>query len=229
MAELIVTTSWDDGSESDLALSDLLVKHGIRGTFYISKNYLDTPLKADDLKTLSKHHEIGAHTLNHTTLTEVSHSKAKEEIEGSKAYLENLLEQQIYMFCYPYGKYNKTIEAIVRAAGFKAARTCEHARSDRVADPFEWNISLHASNGSPLMSLKICLKSGISVRSLLDWEIRAKLLFNAALRRGGIYHIWGHSQEISKKDEWDKLDRVLDFISNREGVKYLTNGEIFNS
>ncbi len=30
-------------------------------------------------------------------------------------------------------------------------------------------------------------------------------------------------------DLWDKLERVLSYISNRDGVRYMTNGEIFRS
>ncbi|MFC2021449.1 polysaccharide deacetylase family protein [Chloroflexota bacterium] len=227
MSKLIVTTSWDDGAKSDLKLAELLNKYGIRGTFYIPKTYLDNPLAKDELRGLDKMHEVGAHTLNHSDLTKVSSSQAKEEIEGIKAYLEDILGHKTDMFCYPYGKYNKNIKEMVRTAGFIAARTCDHGSFDSIEDPYEWQISLHASNGSSLMTLKIWLKSGISIKSVIDWEIRAKLLFDAALAQGGVYHIWGHSQEIYQKGEWEKFDRVLNYISNKEGVRYLTNGEIF--
>jgi hypothetical protein len=50
-----------------------------------------------------------------------------------------------------------------------------------------------------------------------------------ALEKGGIYHIYGHSAEFESNNEWDKLERVLAYISNREGVNYKTNGEIFEN
>lgn len=229
MSKLIVTTSWDDGSKSDLKLAELLDKYGIKGTFYIPKTYLDNSLEKDDLRALDKMHEVGAHTLSHVDLTKASLLQAKEETEGIKAYLEDILGKKVYMFCYPYGKYNENIKKMVRASGFIAARTCTHGSFNLIKDPYEWQISLYASNGSPLMTLKIWKKSGISIRSLIDWEIRAKLLFDLALKRGGVYHIWGHSSEFEEKNEWSKLERVFSYISRREGVQYMTNGEIFRS
>jgi len=190
---------------------------------------LGNPLEKDDLRALDKVHEIGAHTLNHVDLTKVSLLQAKEEIEGIKAYLEDILGHKVYMFSYPYGKYNENIKEIVKASGFIAARTCTHGSFNVIKDPYEWQISLHASNGSPLMTLKIWRKSGISIRSLIDWEMRAKLLFDSALAKGGIFHIWGHSWEIHEKREWHKLNRVLDYISHRDGVIYLTNREVFTA
>ena len=120
MSKLIVTTSWDDGTKLDLKLAELLNKYGIRGTFYISKTQSDNPLEGDDLRALDKVHEVGAHTLNHVDLTKVSLLQAKEEIEGIKAYLEDILGHKIHMFCYPYGKYNENIKKMVKASGFIA-------------------------------------------------------------------------------------------------------------
>jgi len=229
VSKLIVTTSWDDGSKLDLKLAELLDKYGIKGTFYIPKIYLGNPLEREDLRTLDKVHEVGAHTLSHVDLTKVSLLQAKEEIGGIKAYLEDILGHKVYMFCYPYGKYNENTKKVVKISGFIGARTCTPGSFKPVEDPYEWQISLYASNGSPLMTLKIWRKSGISIRSLIDWETRAKLLFDLALKKGGVYHIWGHSSEICREGEWDKLERVLKYISNRERVGYLTNREVFRA
>lgn len=69
-SELIVTTSWDDGSYLDLRLSSLLDKYGIKGTFYISPyyEYRERSLTENEIILLSKRGEIGAHTLTHPYL-----------------------------------------------------------------------------------------------------------------------------------------------------------------
>lgn len=227
MNKLIVTTSWDDGQKGDIKLAELLTKYGIKGTFYITKSYRD-PLEKLDVAEIDREHEIGAHTLNHVDLTKVSLLEAEREIKGSKAYIEELIGHDIKMFCYPYGRYNKGVQSVVEDAGFIGARTCNHGNFNIPNNPYEWQITLHASNGSPRMTLKIWRKSGISIRSLLDWGIRAKLLFDLALEKGGIYHICGHPWEIDKHHEWPKLEKVLNYLSNKEGVQYITNGEIFS-
>ena len=225
---LVVTTSWDDGSVSDIKLSNLLEKYSLKATFYITKSYrhLERTLTIEEIIELGKKHEIGAHTLSHPDLDKISIESARDEILGSKEYLENILCHDVKMFCYPREKYNDEIIRIVKKAGFIGARTCRHGGFGMPSDPYKWQITLHASNGSPLMSFKIWKINRLSIRSLLDWEVRAKELFDLALEKGGDYHLWGHASEIEKKDEWDKLERVFKYISNREGVKYMTNGEI---
>jgi peptidoglycan/xylan/chitin deacetylase (PgdA/CDA1 family) len=223
---VIVTTSWDDGHKYDLIMNKLLNKYNIKGTFYATKQYLK-PLDKNDLKIIDLNHEIGAHTLTHPDLISIPLETATEEIKGSKEYLEQILGHQIPMFCYPYGRYNDTIKQKIKSSGFIAARTCNCGDFSFPKDPYEWQTTLHASNGSPLMAFTIWRKNQIPIKSLFDWEIRAKMLFDHALDTGGIYHMWGHSIEFEKKSEWGKLERVLDYISNRKNVIYATNGQIF--
>jgi len=228
MAELIVTASWDDGTMTDLKLAELLGRYGIKGSFYIATSFLDNPLPKKDIVALDKKFEIGAHTISHPDLTKISLIEAKAQIEDSKKYLEDLLGHSVPMFCYPYGRCNQAIKKMVKDSGFIAARTCDPGGFNFPEDPYQWHITLFASNGSPLMALKIWWRFRLwRISALIDWENRAKLLFDLALQKGGIYHIYGHSAEFEENNAWDKLERVLDYISKREGVQYLTNGKLF--
>jgi len=224
MKNYIVTTSWDDGCRLDFKMMKLLEKYDLKGTFYISP-YIEEGLKDIDIKKINISQEVGAHTLTHPDLTSISLKKARQEIEGSKIYLENIVNHPIKMFCYPKGRYNNNIKYLVKNYGFLGARTCNYGNFNQCKDPFEWLITLHASNGSPLMTKKIWIESGISIRSLLDWECRAKLLFDLFLKEGGIYHIWGHSWEIEKHKNWDKLENIFKYISRKSDVTYMCNGE----
>ncbi len=80
---LVVTTSWDDGTITDLKLAELLEKYGIKRTFYIATSFLDNPLTKKDIVALDKKFEIDAHTINHPDLTNVSLLEAKREIKDS--------------------------------------------------------------------------------------------------------------------------------------------------
>ena len=223
---LIVTTSWDDGTITDLKLAELLEQHGIKGTFYIPK-FMDNQLPREDVVAIDKKLEVGAHSVDQPDLTKVSLSEAKRQIEDSKTYLEDLLGHDITLFCYPYGRYNTAIKRIVKDAGFTAARGCDPGGFNLPKDPYEWHITLFASNASPLMTLKICRACRLwKISAFSDWESRAKLLFDLALERGGIYHIYGHSASFEESNEWDKLERVLKYLSNREEARYMTNGEV---
>jgi hypothetical protein len=83
-----------------------------------------------------------------------------------------------------------------------------------------------ASNGSPLLRLKASLNSKLSLKSLVDWRVNAKLLFDRVLERGGIWHLWGHSWELEKNNDWKKLEDVLAYVSNKKDVSYLENRQI---
>jgi hypothetical protein len=228
---LIVTTSWDDGTPSDMKLSALMENFSIKGTFYVSckHHYLERPLTFDEIRELGRNNEIGAHTINHPKLDRLSIDGATAEIVKSKQYLQECLGRQIDMFCYPNGKYSDDVVEAVKDCGFIGARTCEPAVSKARIDPYRWRITLHASNGSPLVTLRIWRASGLSFASIADWEQRAKELFDHAIHTGGVYHLWGHSSEIEKRQEWDKLSRVFEHISKRPQVRYLTNGDCLRS
>lgn len=70
--------------------------------------------------------EFGGHTMNHPILTRVPLEKAKEEIVGSKARVEQELGEKILGFAYPNGltgDFNAEIERAVAEAGYGAAFT----------------------------------------------------------------------------------------------------------
>lgn len=81
------------------------------------------PLMTDDQIRLAHGagFEIGAHTMTHPTLTNLSREEMVEEINGSKKSLENLLGEEILSFAYPYGRLNRRVYELTQKAGFKFA------------------------------------------------------------------------------------------------------------
>jgi peptidoglycan/xylan/chitin deacetylase (PgdA/CDA1 family) len=225
MNKCIVTTSWDDGQQFDEKLSSLLLDYGVKGTFYIPKNWEGRIVDTDLIKELDKNFEIGAHALSHSDLTSIPLKDAAKEIKCSKEWLEKLLNHKIEIFAYPKGKYNDKISELVRQAGFLGARTL-NSETILPKNPFMMGVGCQASNGSPLLRLKASLKSQLSFKSLVDWRTNAKLLFDHVLENGEIWHLWGHSWEIERNKDWSKLEEVLEYVSNRENVAYLENGQI---
>jgi peptidoglycan/xylan/chitin deacetylase (PgdA/CDA1 family) len=62
--------------------------------------------------------DIGAHTKTHPVLTRLPAEQQREEIQGSKAFLEALLGKPVLGFAYPHGKFSEETQAIVEAAGY---------------------------------------------------------------------------------------------------------------
>lgn len=71
----------------------------------IKERVQNIALSWEELKQLSSEPlaNIGAHTVNHLSLANLSHEDAIKEIVDSKTELEQTLQQAIYHFAYPYG------------------------------------------------------------------------------------------------------------------------------
>lgn len=231
VATTVVTTSWDDGHRSDLRLAGMLQEYGLAGTFYVSpENHEFAPrdlLTAPEVRDLSRDFEIGAHTVTHPRLPVVPEDQARREIVESKVMLERITGRAVSSFCYPYGSYTDAHIRLVKDAGYTYARTVARYQFG-LADPYEAGTSVQAYSHrlDPWRIAYFARFRPIKVLRYLDWDVLARDMFDRVLRRGGIYHLWGHSWEIDEHDDWARLARVFRHISARPGVRYVANDEL---
>ena len=244
MKKIFVTTSWDDGHKLDLKLAALLDKYGLKGTFYISRNYFGKEsLEEDEIRRLSQKHEIGGHTLNHPDLTKISLADAKKEIEEGKMWLENIVGKKVETFCYPGGFYNEEVAALVKNAGFISARTVKKFEIKKPAERFLAGTTIHwypfpfrKKDASRYLWRDLLrpiregwggLRNiGLPFSKYAGLEKMSRAVFDAALSRGDYFHLWGHSWEIEKYGLWSELEEFLKYISRRSDCLYVTNGEL---
>lgn len=242
MRERIFTISWDDGNVLDLKLLNLLDRYHLRGTFYIPKKYERMTLSDEQIKSIGKEQEIGAHTISHVDLTAVSKEEAKREIEESKRHIEDLTGREVSMFGYPKGKHDAQTKELVRAAGFAGARTVENIGLEIGDDPYQMGATLQVYP-FPLrkkyFGRRIFLPLNyysrkmreyrLPFKSYLSWRGLARGFFDVFKEKGGVFHLWGHSWEIEKYGMWQDLERFFEYASGRDDVEYLTNGEMIAS
>jgi peptidoglycan/xylan/chitin deacetylase (PgdA/CDA1 family) len=84
--------------------------------------------------------EIGAHTVNHPSLSSLSLKWQRNEILESKVTLEDIVGSPVTSFAYPYGKlsdYSAQTVALVREAGFACACSNFPGRVTRSTDAFQ--------------------------------------------------------------------------------------------
>jgi len=99
-------------------------------------------LSVDELRRLagSPVATLGAHTLSHSSLSTLPASRQREEIIGSKLWLEGVLGQEVRVFSYPFGgrrDYTAETVAICRDAGFTRAASNFPGQWRSNADPFQ--------------------------------------------------------------------------------------------
>lgn len=56
---------------------------------------------------------FGAHTVSHPDLTKISESAARQEIAAGKQDIERNTGCVVDFFCYPYGRWNSRVHALV--------------------------------------------------------------------------------------------------------------------
>ena len=226
--QAIFTTSWDDGHKLDLKLLKLMNKYSIKGTFYISGN---CELNKKEIKLISESQEVGAHTMNHKELNSISLKDARKEIVDSKAFVEGIIDKKVISFCYPRGKYNLKVSNLVRNAGFKYARTTRRFDFSLSKNPFLNGTSCQTIifKADLFKFLKVTNLNPFSIRYIVDWNYFMEKMFRFVQKKGGILHLWGHSWEIDKFDQWMQLEKFFKFISTQKDIEFKTNAELIQN
>jgi peptidoglycan/xylan/chitin deacetylase (PgdA/CDA1 family) len=235
-----LTTSWDDGHPLDFRIADLLSKYGLTGTFYIPRHCQTPTMSEDEVRELSRYFEIGAHTMHHVFLDGCTDPVARQEIGESKKWVEQVTGKPCPMFCPPGGKFNNVRLSQIASCGFTAIRTVEMisvARPTQLGRLLIMPTTLQAHPHSQAAYLRNVLKRrGRNLMLYLtrgresEWPRLAERLLKAALARGGVFHLWGHSWEIEESGQWSQLEEVLKMMSeHRTHMPCATNSQIISA
>jgi hypothetical protein len=233
-----ITVSWDDGHPWDLRVAALLAKHRLSGTFYIPMRTTHGTMAASQIRQLSGAFEIGAHTLDHVTLTRANDTQALQQIVGAKSWLEDNTGLPCLMFCPPEGRYSGRHLKMLRKAGYLGLRSVELTSLDfprPKAGLMLMPTSVQAHPHSPIALCKNALKR-VTLGNLwryivhgrsTDWCGMASSLLRQAIKTGGVFHLWGHSWELRQTGQWQRLDEVLAMMREFADQAFvLTNGQI---
>jgi peptidoglycan-N-acetylglucosamine deacetylase len=232
-----VTISVDDGHTTDLRTADLLDKYGLSATFYVPATNPERPvMSTTQIREISKRFEVGGHTMNHVPLRFLPQARAWSEVNEGKAWLENVLGRQVLSFCYPRGKFNARTAALVKQAGFIGARTCLLNLCDFPPNPFLWGVSTHAAPQSKFIEVRHALLEQ-NFRGTWNffhifkgstmWQSHFLSALDYVEVHGGIAHLYLHSWEIDKANEWQALESIFQSIHERKSLSRVSNGSLF--
>jgi peptidoglycan/xylan/chitin deacetylase (PgdA/CDA1 family) len=74
---------------------------------------------------------VESHTVTHPILTNIAPTELDFELQNSREKLENVLDRNVEIFCYPNGSYDETVRRAVRNAGYKCAVTTIYGFNDK--------------------------------------------------------------------------------------------------
>jgi peptidoglycan/xylan/chitin deacetylase (PgdA/CDA1 family) len=136
---LLVT--FDDGFADVMPAVELLLSSGLAASVFVAAGSIESRgmVSQDDLRELVASGgwvEIGAHSVTHARLDELSCGRAAAEICVSKSALESVVQAPIDSFAYPHGAYDKRVRSAVVDAGFSAAAAVKNALSHSQDDVY---------------------------------------------------------------------------------------------
>ena len=118
-----VVLSFDDGYRPQFtyALPELR-RHGWAGVLNLKAEGSDL-YESNVRAMIDAGWELAAHTIHHLDLTTLSVAQLQEETAGAREMLRREYGVPVRDFCYPAGRFDATVIAAVRAAGYVAATT----------------------------------------------------------------------------------------------------------
>jgi peptidoglycan/xylan/chitin deacetylase (PgdA/CDA1 family) len=152
LSDKFVSITLDDGYANNLTNAlPILEENNVPATLFITAGRIgepfmhlwennipnkdkDRPLSVEELKLIASSPliEIGAHTMTHPRLCDLSRSDQEREIVTSKITLESIIKKPVNFFAYPYGSPNdfNEISIDITKNNFSCACTCTWSTID---------------------------------------------------------------------------------------------------
>ena len=221
-----VTLSYDDQSEQDIRLIDILNKNGMRATFNLSTGLYSpegkifpqgamcrrmTRNRAIELYKNSGH-EVAAHGFSHPYLTQLPPPAVTREIFSDRINLEADYETDVRGMAYPFGDYSYSEEVAnsLKATGIVYSRMTSATRGFRL--PSDW-LKWHPT----------CKHTDERLM-----ELAKKFVNDTANKEPMLFYLWGHSFEFEADNNWDVIEEFCDYIGGRDDIWYATNIELYD-
>jgi len=218
-----VTLSYDDGRIPDLKLMGIIDKYGVKCTFNIPSENLESnvperkSLSCEDVIAMVNEgkHELAIHGARHICLAAVPKDVAANDIITDRKYWEKLTGTVVKGMAYACGSYDAGVEQMLADIGIEYARTTEC--TEKYDIPTDWlAIKPTCKHMNPrLMDLAEKFIEDYP-ENMYYWSKTPKL-----------FYLWGHSFEYARDKNWDVLEDFCKIVGNRDDVWYCTNGELY--
>ncbi len=118
-----VVISFDDGYRPQFTFAlPQLRRHGWAGVLNLKAEGSDL-YRSNVEAMLGAGWELASHTIHHSDLTTLDAEALREEVAGSRQLLRREYGVPVKNFCYPSGRFDETVIATLKAAGYAGATT----------------------------------------------------------------------------------------------------------
>ena len=121
--------TFDDGGVSAIGAADALERHGLRGHFFVTVNYIGTRgfLDPSGIRELRRRgHEIGSHSCSHPLrMGHLPQARLREEWNTSRAALCDILGEDVRAASIPGGDFSPEVATAAAEARFTRLFTSE--------------------------------------------------------------------------------------------------------
>lgn len=152
LPEKPIVLTFDDGyKDAYTDVLPLLQKYGFVGEFFIlaTPPHFESPdymTWAEIAKMAKAGMSMQGHGRDHYDLRNRSYDFLVNQILGIKEAVEAHTEQSVTFFCYPAGKYDRSVLAVVESAGYLGGVTTEWGTTERLDNRFTWpRIRVHGA------------------------------------------------------------------------------------
>ena len=226
-----VTFSYDDGCRADIKLSQILTKYGLKGTFnlnsaWLGKSDTDWHLTREEIKEyiIDKGHEIAVHGAEHKANGNIRPIEGIQDVFNCRLGLEKDFDMIVRGMAYPdsgvghfhNGTTMSDVENYLKELDIVYARALgkKNDTFDLPEDWYQWMPTAH--HDSP------------EVFELIDKFINYKLTDTYLARRiPKLFYLWGHAYEFDQNDNWNRMEKICEKLSNKNDCWYATNIEIY--
>lgn len=212
----IFLLSFDDGTEQDGRLIQLLNKYNIPATFNLNSGLEDFVWEYEGKPVIRQHladtieqyrgHEIASHSLHHYRLETLPPPQLRREVEEDCGHLRSIFDVQELGFAVPFTICTEREIRIIRKY-VRYIRLSEFADSFAPpADPY--HIPIHGLYNDPDIREKIA--------AFADSDLPVSLFVMA-----------GHSYELDMHDHWEYMEDLLKFLKTFD-FKFVTTMDYVN-
>ncbi len=189
ISDKTVILTFDDGyADNYEGAFRVLLDHSMTATWFITsghigKHALWRGAESAETQILTKHQlremlahgmEIASHTYSHPDLTKLTYNEQLIELIRSKEEIEEVINETVPSFAYPYGRYNQDTIRAVSDAGYQIACSVRSGRFSISDSPYLIpRITIFSSDSVSIFARKLkFVDNDVSYRKIIRYYLR---------------------------------------------------------